>query len=532
MTNEQLIDLIVVAVYLLAVTVLGIWVGRKHSGSTEDYFLGGRSFTWLMIGFSLFATNINMSFFVGWTGKAARAGFAAFNPELLGGIMLTISAMFFVPMYLRSRIYTIPQFLELRFNRASKLIFGGIYVIQKILVSPVAIYTAALGVLSLFGWEVNSQNVILCGVCIALTVGLYSIFGGLTSVVITDVAQVAVMLVGGLLVAIIGLWKVGGLGEIYAIMPENFELLRPASDTEFPWTAVLSGQLLHSAFYAFTSIHILQRVLAAKDRHHAQCGMLLGAYLKLFGVVLFLIPGLVAAVLYQGVENTDTLYTTMVRDFLPVGLSGLVLAGMVAAMMSSEDSGINALSSVVALDLYPLARPNASQKEAVIVGKIFAGSNLTWGILAAPIFMSMNSALFDLVMTVVGFMVIPSGTVFLFGRFNRRLNGKGAVACLTLGMIVGTYYVSTKNFPALHGFMLPFLQGMHFYHVFPLVFLLLTFVLFTVSYLTEAPNPDRLECIKPVEKEVNHGAPRPWYRTFKFWWALYVAIFIGFYLVF
>ncbi len=532
MTTEQAIDLFVVAAYLLAITCLGIWVGRNQSKSKEDYFLGGRTFTWITIGFSLFATNINMSFFVGWTGKAARAGFAAFNPELLGGLMLTISAIVFVPLYLRTQIYTIPQFLELRFNRAAKLIFGGIYVIQRVLVNPVAIYTAALGVLSLFGWEVNASNVIVCGLCIALTVGVYSIFGGLKSVVITDVAQVVIMIVGGCSIAIIGLWKVGGIGELYGVMPENFELLRPSDDKEFPWTAVLSGQLLHSAFFAFTSIHILQRVLAAKDRHNAQCGMLLGAYLKLFGIVLFLIPGLVAAVLYKDVANTDTLYSTMVREFLPVGLSGLVLAGMVAAMMSSEDSNINALSSVVALDIYPVVRPKAPQGEAIFVGRLFATCNLAWGILAAPIFMTMDSALFDLVMTVVGFMVIPSGTVFLFGRLNRRLNAPGAVATLFLGMLIGTYYVATKNFPALHGFMLPVLQGMHFYHVFPLVFILLTVVLFTVSYLTPPPPAEKLECLQTPVDTREDGPARPWYRTFGFWWGVYIAIFISFYLVF
>ena len=532
MNTEHLVDLSVVAFYLVAVTILGMWVGRKKSGSTQDYFLGGRQFNWLLIGFSLFATNINMTFFVAWTGQAARGGFAAFNPELLGGLMLTISAMVFIPLYLRSRIYTIPQFLELRFNRASKVIFGGTFVIQSVLASPIAIYTASLGVLSLFGWEINQQNVILCGIVILCTVGLYAIFGGLTSVVITDMVQVIIMIGGGLMVAVVGLWKVGGFGVIQEALPDNFELLRPHSDKEFPWSAVLTGQLLHSAFYAFTSIQILQRVLAGKDLHNAKCGMLLGAYLKLFGVVLFLVPGLVAAVLYSDVQNTDTLYTTMVRDFLPMGLSGLVLAGMVAAMMSSQDSGINAQASVVALDLYPLVRPGAGQREAVLVGKSFAACNMVWGVLAAPIFMNLDSALFDLAMTVAGFMVIPSGTVFLFGRFNRRLNGKGAVTTLFLGMLIGTYYVSTKNFPALNDYMIPALRGMHFYHVFPMVFLLLTAVLFSVSYLTEAPPATKLECIRPIEPQLHEGPPRPWYRTFRFWWILYLVIFAAFYIVF
>jgi solute:Na+ symporter, SSS family len=166
------------------------------------------------------------------------------------------------------------------------------------------------------------------------------------------------------------------------------------------------------------------------------------------------------------------------------------------------------------------------------VGKIFAAVNLIWGIIAAPIFMNMNSALFDLAMTVVGFMVIPSGTVFLFGRFDKRLNGKGAVTTLALGMVLGTYYVSVKNFPALHGLMLPIIEDMHFYHVFPLVFLILTAVLYSVSYMTEPPPREKLECIRPMEKEIDEGPPRPWYRTFKFWWALYILIFVAFYVIF
>ena len=222
----------------------------------------------------------------------------------------------------------------------------------------------------------------------------------------------------------------------------------------------------------------------------------------------------------------------MVRDFLPVGLSGLVLAGMVAAMMSSQDSGINAQASVVALDIYPLVRPNASQTEAVMVGKAFAACNMIWGVVAAPIFMNLETGLFDLAMTVVSFMVIPSGTVFLFGRFNKRLNGKGAVVTLFLGMIIGTYYVATKNFPVLHDYMLPWFRGMHFYHVFPIVFVFLTIVLFAVSYATEPPSEEKLKCIAPIEPQLREGPPRPWYRTFKFWWAVYIAIFIGFYLIF
>jgi SSS family solute:Na+ symporter len=258
--------------------------------------------------------------------------------------------------------------------------------------------------------------------------------------------------------------------------------------------------------------------------------MLFGAYLKLFGIALFVIPGLVGVILYQDIPNQDMLYTTMVRDFLPVGLSGLVLAGMIAAMMSSQDSGINAMSAVVAMDIYPLFRKNASQKEAVWVGKGFAAVNIAWGVIAAPLFLDLNTALFDLGMTVAGFMVIPSGVCFLFGRFSKRVNSYGAVATLVCGLLIGVYYVMSKNFPA-SGVPIPdAVRAMHFYHVFPIVFLILTAILFGVSYLTPAPAAEKLEVIRPMEKEIDTGPKRPWYRSFNFWWIVYIAIVLGFYI--
>ncbi len=530
MSTEQIIDLVVVIVYILGITVLGIWVGRHSSKNPESYFLGGRSFNWVLVGFSLFATNISMGFFVAWTEKAARAGFAAFNPELLGGVMLTISAVVFIPLYLKNRIYTIPQFLELRYNRTAKLLFGGIFVAKNVLASPVGLFTASLGILGLFGWEPSAQNIWICAFCIIFTVGLYAVFGGLTSVVITDFAQVVIMIFGGLMVCVVGLVKIGGFGPILEGLPDHFELLRPASDNEFPWTAVMSGQLLHSAFYAFSEIAILQRALGAKDVNNAKCGLLLGAYLKLFGVVLFVIPGFIGILLYSDSATTGTLYTTMVRDFLPVGLSGLVLAGMIAAMMSSQDSGINAMSSVVAMDIYPVFRKNASPKESVIVGKVMAACNLIWGAIAAPLFLGMDRAIFDLIMTVAGFMVIPAGTCFLFGRFNKRVNGAGAVATLFTGLVVGVYYIVCKNFPAMNQFLPDAIREWHFYHVFPVVFLLLTTILFVVSYATQAPPQEKLDCLQPADAvKLEEGPKPPLFKSFNFWWAVYICIVLGFY---
>jgi SSS family solute:Na+ symporter len=531
MNSSQIIDLTVVFIYIFGITLFGLWVGRKASKNEESYFLGGRSFSWVLIGFSLFATNISIGFFVGWTGKAARAGFAAFNPELLGGFMLTISAIFFIPLYIRARIFTIPQFLGMRFNDLAKLLYGGLFISKNILASPLGMFTGGLAILTLFNMEVTPVNLWICGAGIACTVGLYAVFGGLTSVVITDLVQVILMITGALLIAGIGLYKVGGIGELYAAMPDHFELLRPATDKEFPWNAAIPGQALHSAFYAFAEIAILQRALGARSLHDARCGLLLGGFLKLFGIAFFVIPGMVGVLLYPDLPNADQLYTTMVRDFLPVGLSGLVLAGMLAAMMSSQDSGINAMSSVVAMDFWPHIRKNAREGEGVLVGKGIAAFNILWGVAACPLFLLLDRGIFDMIMTIAGFMVLPVGVCFLFGRFNKRVNSAGAVTTLGIGLVLGVYYTVCSSNPVLREFLPTFMREWHFYHVYPVLVVFLSAILFIVSYLTPKPTEAQLACVLPMSKEVKNDEPKEFYKTFNFWWIVYLCIFCGMYII-
>ncbi|MEM9158285.1 MAG: sodium/solute symporter [Verrucomicrobiota bacterium] len=534
MPTEQITDLTIVAVYLIAVTFVGIWIGRKNAKTQEGYFLGNRQFNWVMIGFSLFATNVGMGMFVGGTGKAYQIGIAAVTPELFGGLGLTISAIVFIPLYLRSNITTLPQFLERRFATPAKLLYGSAFVALAIITSPLTMYTGSIATLTLFNFEINATNIWLASLAIASTVGLYSVLGGLTAVVITDMIQVIVMVIGALLVAIIGLITVGGPNEFFTSLPEdNLELLRPIDDPHFPWHAMVTGQLLASCLWAFSNITMLQRVLGAKELENAQKGMLVGAGMKMFALILFVIPGMIAAQLYPGI-NPDTAYSELTRNLLPVGLSGLVLAGMIAALMSSADSGINALASIVAIDIYPRIRKNATQRQGVLVGKSIAIMNILWGVAAAPIFMTINQGIFDLALKFGGFLMMPNGLCYLLGRFWKRGTHQACVTTLACGISLGLFYNFTSTIPG-YDYLLPqFILNIHYYFLLALFAGILTTVFVVVSLLTPAPTEDQLALLKlnkPLPEEEQLSA-KPFYRRFGFWAIIYLTAFFALYIIF
>lgn len=530
--SDTAIDLAVVGAYLIAITLLGFWVGRDSNKTKEGYYLGGRSFNWTLVGFSLFATNISIGAFVGGSGLAYQAGFAAIVPEINGGLMLVVSAVIFMPVFLKSRIFTIPQFLQLRFNTAAKILFAGLFVTQSCLLMPLGLYTGGLAAIGLFGWELTPENITMCAMVIACTVGAYATFGGLKSVVITDAVQVIIMLGGGLTVAIVGVVKVGGFAALHAAAgPEMFEMLRPRGDPHFPWDAVIPGQMMHAAFYAFCNIALLQRALGSRDLENAQKGMLFGAFLKLGGILLFTIPGLVALVMYPGVKP-DTTYAMMVRDFLPVGISGLVLAGLLAAMMSSQDSSINAIAGLFALDIWPLVRPNASEREAVLVGKTLSVCNLIWGVIGAHLFLTLDDSIYKIVLKVTSFMILPTGVCYLWGRFSKRVNGAGAVATLLSGLVLGLAYIMLSTIPSLRGHLPALIADAHFYHIYPVFFIIFTAILYGVSALTAPPTEAHLACLNVEQEDTSHLPVLPWYRRFKTWLIVYLICFAAVYIIF
>jgi solute:Na+ symporter, SSS family len=530
MSLTLLIDLSIVALYLVGITIYGVRVGRKESSTKEGYFLGGRSFGWALIGFSLFATNINSASVIGESGLASRIGLAASNNELLGGVMLGISAIFFIPLYLRSRLYTIPEFMERRFNRTTKLIFSLIFVVQSIFATPVGFYAGGLAVLHIFGLD-QSYLLLVC-VVMGVSIGLYSVSGGLTSIVYTDRIQATLLIVGCLVISAVGLIKIGGPVELHrALGAEYFTFIRPASDPLMPWTA-LPGVALHSAFFAFCSVGVLQRALGAKNLHEAKCGMLMGAYLKVVTVFMLAIPGMIAATLYPGIAG-DAAMPVLIRELLPVGLSGLVLAGLVSAVMSSADAGVCAISSVIALDIYPsVSRKAVDEAKALKVGKWAATLIMVYGTFAAPFYGSLGP-IYLLVLKIGGFMLLPVGTCFILGRFSRRVNHQGAMATLSVGLAVSVVYILGTNLPGARALLPEAVVGAHFYHLYPFLFAFYAAFLYGVSLLFPAPAMEALKVLEaPANRSLEEGGQRPWYRSFNLGWWLFLGLVTLLYLVF
>jgi SSS family solute:Na+ symporter len=520
MINNHVLDGSILVGYLIFITAFGVWVGRKSGGTQVDYFLGGRKLGWFAIGASVFATNISITQFMSGSGLAHRIGLASINNDLIGGLLLAISGLLFVPIYIRSRIYTMPQFLERRYGRPARLIYGWTYVVQQIMAMPTGFYVGGLAMLGLFNLDA-SWLPIACLV-IGLTVGTYSIFGGLTSVVMTDAVQVLLLIAGGLAVTFIGMDRAGGFAALYGEFAEtHFELLLPRG-TAMPWSA-LPGIALHSCFFAFASVHIIQRVLGARNLHHARCGMAFAGWLKLLAIPLFALPGIIALKLYPEASG-DATYAYLIRDLLPAGISGLVMAGMMAALMSSADSGVCALSSVVAIDLYPSFSKKPNEQTALRIGKWTATLVMVFGVLMAPHYQKLG-AIYPFILRLSGFAFLPIAVCFVFGRFYNRVNGTGALACLISGSILGFGYVFATAIPAIAAHMPAWVTTPHFYEVLPGLFLFCTVVLFLVSRLSRPPSAEHLAVLTERESTGLTGEEGlPLWRTFNFWFAALLGV--------
>lgn len=526
------LDASILVGYLVALAIYGLWMSRRDSGTKEGYFLGGRKFTWVLIGASLFATNYSTTQLMGEAGAAYKFGLAAANNDLIGALMLGLSAIFFIPMYLRTRLYTIPEFLERRFHPAAKTIFGVTFLTQAMLGTPIGYYAGGLAVTEFF--HLPEQYLWVTCAAVGIIVGIYAVVGGLTSVVYVETIQMVIMMGGSVAVLVAGLVKVGGVGALHAALPGHFELLLPAGSRDLPWTAMATGVALHSAFFAFCSVPILQRALGAKDLHHAQLGMLFGAGLKLTAIFLFALPGVIALHLYPGTPVPDKVYALMIRDLLPAGMAGLVLAGLLAALLSSAESSICAISSVVALNIYPSFDRQASEQRALLVGKITGVAVILFGVVVAP-FVKYFDQIYPLLLKIAGFMLLPVGTCFLLGRFVRRVNHQGAITTLVTGLVLSTAYVVLTTVASFRGHLPSGLAAAHFYHVYPVMFLFYVALLLAVSWLTPPPTAERLAVLDARHAgsgEVTGAEGLPWWRTFRFWWVVFLATVGTLYLIF
>ncbi len=471
-TGLALLDWLVIGVYFMILIAVVWWSSRRQDSST-DYFLAGRNIGWFAIGASLFASNIGSEHIVGLAGSGASTGMAMAHWEMHAWCMLLLGWIF-VPFYYRANVFTMPEFLEKRFNAKVRWVLSVVslvaYVFTKV---SVTVYAGAL----VFQTLLPEMKITLFGqlwgpfwigafATVVLT-GIYTVFGGLRAVLYTDTAQAVILLVGSFFITLFGLRALGGWGELQAVCRERaaeLALWRPMvqagselpwwKNGDFPWLGIMIASPIIGIWYWCTDQYIVQRTLAARNLTLARRGAIWGAFLKVWPVMIFLVPGMIGWALHHrgimtipsrvagggtatGIDG-DQVFATMVMNLLPAGLRGLVVGGLLAALMSSLSSLFNSCASLFTIDIYEKIRPGQSEKHLVSVGRAATAIIVLLGMAWIPVMYKVaGGGLYQYLQSVQGYLAPPITAVFLLGLFWKRVNAAGALWGLISGFVLG-----------------------------------------------------------------------------------------------
>ncbi|MDR1779283.1 MAG: sodium:solute symporter [Tannerella sp.] len=459
-------DWLVIGVFSLALIGIIVWVLRQKNKDSKDYFLGGRDATWIAIGASIFASNIGSEHLIGLAGTGADSGMAMAHWEIQGWMILILGWVF-VPFYSRSMVLTMPEFLERRYNKSSRTILSVISLISYVLTKvAVTVYAGGLVFKQVFGietlWGIDFFWVAAVG--LVILTALYTIFGGMKSVLYTSVLQTPILLLGSLVILVLGLKELGGWDELMRIcgaVPANdygdsmTSLIRNNNDPSYPWLGALIGSAVIGFWYWCTDQFIVQRVLSGKNQRESRRGTIFGAYLKLLPVFLFLIPGMIAFALHQktghflplmadGSPNSDAAFPTLVAKLLPAGMKGLVVCGILAALMSSLASLFNSSSMLFTIDFYKKLRPDTSERKLVVIGQTATVVVVLLGILWIPIMRSIGNVLYAYLQEVQSVLAPGIAAAFLLGITWKRTSAQGGMWGLIAGMVIGMTRLGAK----------------------------------------------------------------------------------------
>ena len=511
MNSFSIIDWSVVGLYFVGLIGIVYW-SAQHQKTTTDYFLAGRHAPWLVVGASLFASNIGSEHIVGVAGTAAISGMALAHNELHAWVMIVL-AWVFVPFYYKSGVFTMPEFLERRFDariRWMLSIFSLIaYVFTKV---SVTVYAGALVFKTLLPDTFGSpDNAFWVGAfTTVILTGIYTIFGGLRSVLYTEVAQSIILLLGSFFITVFALDRLGGWGELQALASsnaKNFSLWRPMSDPQFPWLGIVISASVVGIWYWCTDQYIIQRTLAAKSLKDARRGALFGGLLKVWPVLIFLIPGMIGWALHQkglmyipsqqnGTIDGNQVFAIMVTSLLPEGLRGLVVAGLLSALMSSLASLFNSCATLFTVDIYEKIKPGMSEAHLVLVGRIATAVVVIAGLIWIPVMHNMaGGGLYLYLQNVQSYIAPPITAVFILGLFWRRCTAQGAfwglIIVFALGMIKlgAEAYIQNSHLETglLHSF-----SSFNYLYYSCLLLAISVAVIVAISYLTPATPKEQI----------------------------------------
>lgn len=459
------IDFVVVVVYLLVLIGLGYWVSfGKKKNKDENLFLAGNSLGWGSIGFTMWGTNVGPSMLVASASIGYTTGIVAGNFGWYAFLFIFLLAMVFAPRYLGARVQTLPEFMGKRFGQSTRNILAW-YTIATVLVSWLALTLFAGGIL--VGQILNLPMWVSVLVLIGIS-AFFTIAGGLKAIAFTNVFQMLLLIVVSAALTIVGVVKAGGPMAIYENTPASYwNLFLPASDPNYPWLAILLGYPIMGVWFWCTDQSMVQSVLGAKNLKQGQLGANFTGWLKILDVALFIIPGITCFVLFPDLNNPDEAYMTMVTRLLPAGMVGMVMAVLIAALVSTIDSALNSLSTVFTMDIYVKKfKPQATQKEIVHIGRMV--TVLGAGI-AVVLTLAINSIkglqLFDVFQAVLGFLAPPMSVVFLFGVLWKKTSSRAANLVLSAGTVfsIGTGILYLWVFPKEHYDFWPHFLMLSFY---------------------------------------------------------------------
>jgi SSS family solute:Na+ symporter len=506
------LDWIVLGIFFLGLVGIIVWVLRQKEDDTSDYFLAGRDVTWVAIGASIFASNIGSEHLVGLAGSGAESGMAMAHWEIHGWLILMLGWLF-VPFYSRSKVFTMPEFLERRYNSSSRSFLSIISLVSYVL-TKVAVTVYAGGVvfkdvfdieaIRIGAWEIDFFWVSAIGL-VVLT-GLYTTFGGMKAVLYTSVLQTPILLLGSIAILVIGITKVGGWAELMEIVratPANdygdsmASLIRSHNDPDFPWTGVLLGSAIIGFWYWCTDQFIVQRVLSGRDMTQSRRGTIFGAYLKMTPVFIFLIPGMIAFALSQkgliSLENNDAAFSTLVKELLPMGFKGIVVGGILAALMSSLASLFNSSAMLFTIDFYKKYKPKATEKHYVFIGRIATVVIVILGILWIPVMKGMGKVLYEYLQDVQSLLAPGIASVFLLGILSKRTTPSAGFYGLVIGFVLGMTRLGLVIFEdhiSRDSLIYTLFIEPNWLHYEIIIFIIVIASMILISFITKPMNPE------------------------------------------
>ncbi|AGA77945.1 sodium:solute symporter [Echinicola vietnamensis] len=518
----QPLDFAVLGLYLVTLIGIGYWVSfKKKRDADENLFLAGNSLGWPSIGFTMWGTNVGPSMLIASASIGYTTGVVAGNFAWYAFIFIFLLAVVFAPRYLGARVQTLPEFMGKRFGSSTQNILAW-YTIVTVLISWLSLTLFAGGILIR---QILDLPLWLSVVILILIAAFFTIAGGLKAIAYTNVFQMVLLIVVSLALTLTGLYKVGGVGELIANTPgEYWNLLLPADDPNYPWVAIALGYPVMGVWFWCTDQSMVQSVLGAKNLKEGQLGANFTGWLKILDVALFIIPGIICYVLFPDLDNPDEAYMTMVTKLFPVGMTGLVMAVLIAALVSTIDSALNALSTVFTMDIYVKKyKPEATQKQIVTIGRVVT---VLGAVIAIFLTLAIDSIkglnLFDVFQSILGFIAPPMSVVFLFGVLWKKTTTKAANTVLLFGTIlslgIGVLYLWV--FPNAEYAFWPHFLLLSFY-----IFVFLAALIVVISYVERNRKDLHVSTL-------DYGTIPKLPNKVKWLWIALIVVMVGMYVVF